>query len=123
MQNTSLARRSLPLFVIGAALALGGCMPQVASGGCKKISDGQLQVGAGSTCQFRYDQGDVARYVVVVTQPPRQGQAVSKGKFLTYAAKPGFKGEDVMKIRVERRGVAGNVQWQDVNVKVKVGPA
>ena len=35
----------------------------------------------------------------------------------------GFKGEDVMKIRVERRGVAGNVQWQDLAVKVKVGPA
>ena len=98
-------------------------MPQVVSVNCKRISDSQLEVGAGNTCQFRYDHGDVARYVVVVTQPPRQGQATSKGKFLTYAAKPGFKGDDVMKIRVERRGVAGNVQWQDLNVKVKVGPA
>ena len=60
--------------------------------------------------------------MVVVTQPPRHGQATSKGKYLTYGARPGFKGDDVMKIRVERGGV-GHVQWQDLNVKVKVGPA
>lgn len=103
-----------------ASFLVGGCLPQITSVDCKKVKSDTLQVGANNTCQFRYDHGDVARYIVIVTQQPRHGRATAKGKYLTYAAKPGFTGEDQMKIKVERRGV-GHVQWETLTVKVKVG--
>lgn len=114
-------RTSLQLAFAGAAaLILAGCLPNVASLGCKRERSDMLHVGLNKTCQFRYDHGDVALYEVIVLQPPRQGQATAKGKYLTYAARPGFRGEDQLKIRVARRGV-GHVQWQDLTIKVKVG--
>lgn len=117
----SAMRAMLPLAFVGAAsLVVGGCLPQVAAMNCKKVRSDTLHVGTNHTCQFRYDHGDVARYVVIVTQPPRYGQATAKGKYLTYAARPGFSGEDLLKIKVERRGV-GHVQWETLTVKVKVG--
>ena len=104
-----------------AALSLAGCIGEFASASCKKVKADILQVGPGETCTFRYDEGDVARYVVVVTGQPSNGKASGDGKYLTYVARPGFKGEDRLTIKVERRGV-GHVQWRTLQVKVKVGP-
>jgi hypothetical protein len=96
-------------------------MNELAGVNCKMVRSDELHVGADRTCQFRYDQGDVAKYVVVVTRPPAHGEASGEGKYLKYVAKPGFVGEDRLTIKVERRGV-GHVQWQTLAVKVKVGP-
>jgi hypothetical protein len=112
----------LRLALIGAAaLSLGGCLDQLASANCAKLRSTVLQVGKDQSCKFRYDEGDVARYVVQVTRPPVHGEAAGQGKYLQYVAKRGFVGEDSLKIRVVRRGV-GHVQWQDLSVTVKVGP-
>jgi hypothetical protein len=105
-----------------AALSLGGCMNEMMSFDCKKVGRDLLQVGKDRSCKFRYDGGDVARYVVVVTRPPTYGQATGSGKYLNYIAKPGFVGEDRLTIKVERRGV-GHVQWETLSLRVKVGPA
>jgi hypothetical protein len=104
-----------------AALSLGGCMNEMMSFDCKKVGRDLLQVGKDRSCKFRYDGGDVARYVVVVTRPPTYGQATGSGKYLNYIAKPGFVGEDRLTIKVERRGV-GHVQWETLSLRVKVGP-
>lgn len=112
--------RSLGLAVLGAALLLGGCKLELARAGCTQVKADELQVAKGQTCKFRYDQGDMALYSVVITQAPAYGQATADGKYLTYAAKPGFVGEDRLAIKVVRKGV-GHVQWQDKKVRVKVG--
>jgi hypothetical protein len=117
-----LRRRALACAFLGAAaLLLGGCELETAGLDCKRVKSSELLVGAGQTCKFRYDEGDYAKYVVVVTRPPVHGKASGEGKYLRYVAKPGFVGEDKLTIRVERRGV-GHVQWQTKTVKVKVGP-
>jgi hypothetical protein len=111
------------LALIGVAtLALGGCMDQFAAANCAKVKSTELHVGPGQECRFRYDSGDVARYVVKVTRQPTFGEARGEGRYLRYVARKGFVGEDSLTIRVERRGV-GHVQWQNHTVTVKVGPA
>lgn len=116
-------RGALVLMLAGAtALLLAGCKYEFANVGCKKVKSDEVHVASGQTCKFKYDEGDIARYVVVVTKPPAHGQATGEGKYLKYAAKPGFVGKDRLTIRVERRGV-GHVQWQMRTVKVTVGPA
>jgi hypothetical protein len=93
---------------------------KLASFNCKKVKSDVLHVGRDQSCRFPYDDGDVAKYVVVVTQAPAHGQASGEGKYLRYVANPGFVGEDRLTIKVERRGV-GHVQWQTVAVTVQVG--
>jgi hypothetical protein len=56
-----------------------------------------------------------------VTRAPIFGEANGEGKYLKYVARKGFKGEDRLTIRIERRGV-GHVQWENRTVTVKVGP-
>jgi hypothetical protein len=109
--------------VVMAALSLGGCKYEFANIDCKKVKSNELHVGTGKTCKFKYDWGDTAKYTVVVTRPPAHGQAAGEGKYLKYVAKPGFKGEDRLTIRVERRGIAGlgQLQWETLSLKVKVG--
>lgn len=115
-------RRWLALALAGAlTLALGGCLDKLVSAGCKRVKSTELHVAPGKTCNFSYAWGDAALYVVKVTQPPAFGVAAGEGKYLKYVAKPGFTGEDRLRIRVARRGV-GHVQWQDFSVTVKVGP-
>jgi hypothetical protein len=115
-------RKSLQLTLIGVtSLSLAGCVTDLAAAGCKKLRSDVLQVGTSQSCRFRYDQGDVAKYVVVVMRPPAHGEAVGEGQYLKYVAKPGFVGEDRLTIKVERRGV-GHVQWQTLTVRVNVGP-
>ena len=119
----TLRRNSITLALLGAAsLMLGGCLNEIAGVNCKKIRSDTLHVAPDQSCRFRYDQGDIAKYVVVVTRQPTYGEAKGEGKYLKYVARRGFVGEDRMTIRVERRGV-GHVQWQTLNVTVKVGPA
>lgn len=114
--------RLLPLVALGvAALLLSGCKLELASLGCKKVRSSEVRVAAGQTCRFKYDHGDMAKYVVVVTRPPLHGHATGEGKYLRYVAKPGFAGEDRLGIRVERRGI-GHTQWENLTVTVKVGP-
>jgi hypothetical protein len=116
--------RRLALAVAGAAsLTLGGCVDQIAASNCARVKSNELRVAAGQSCRFRYDGGDVARYVVKVTRQPTFGEAKGEGRYLHYVARRGFVGQDRLTIRVERRGV-GHVQWQDHTVTVKVvGPA
>ena len=109
--------------VLAAALLLGGCKVDIASfnANCKRMSGNVLHVGQDQTCKFRYDQGDIARYVVKVTKQPYFGEAKGDGKYLKYVARRGFTGEDQLTIRIERQGV-GHVQWETRIVTVKVGP-
>jgi len=115
-------RISVCLSLAVAALLLGGCKFDVASfnSSCKKVKGSELHVAKDQTCKFKYDQGDFAKYVVVVTRQPIFGQAAGDGKYLKYVAKPGFVGEDRLTIRVERR--LAHVQWETRTVTVKVGP-
>jgi hypothetical protein len=114
--------RVVPLALTGAlTLALGGCLDQLASAGCKRVKNDELHVAPGKSCSFQYGAGDTALYFVQVTQSPSYGEAKGDGKYLKYTAKPGFKGDDFLRIRVVRRGI-GHVQWQDVGVVVKVRP-
>ncbi len=120
MQFYARAMRYGALAIIGAAaLSLGGCKFELASMGCDRVRPNELHVSEGQICKFRYDQGDVARYVVKVTRPPIHGEAKGQGRYLTYMAKPGFTGEDRLTIRIERRSL-GHVQWQVQTVTVKV---
>jgi hypothetical protein len=115
--------RRAPLALAGlatAALLLGGCKYELAGFGCKKVHGDELHVAPGQSCKFRYDEGDIAKYVVEVTRQPYYGEASGEGKYLKYVAKPGFTGEDQLTIRVVRRGV-GHVQWRTHKVTVKVG--
>jgi hypothetical protein len=116
-------RFSLCLALAAAALLVGGCKLDVASfsGNCKRVRGNELHVAQNQTCKFRYDQGDIAKYVVKVMRAPTYGEATGEGKYLKYVAKPGFKGEDRLVIRIERRGV-GHVQWETRTLTVKVGP-
>jgi hypothetical protein len=114
-------RGPLMVALAGAASLLGACNLDVASLECTKVTSDTLHVGAGQTCRFKYGGDDIAHYVVEVTGAPTHGEAVSKGRFLTYMAKPGFVGDDRLTIKVERQGT-GHVQWQTLEVKVKVGP-
>jgi hypothetical protein len=115
-------RGPLMLALAGAAaLLLGACNFDVAGIDCTKVTSDTLHVGKGQTCRFKYGGDDIARYVIQVTGAPTHGEAVSKGRYLTYIAKPGFVGDDRLTIKVERQGV-GHVQWQTLHVKVKVGP-
>jgi hypothetical protein len=119
---TTIFHRAFALTLVGAAsLLLSGCLDQLASANCTKLKSNELRVGPGQDCRFRYDGGDVARYVVKVTRQPVYGEAKGEGKYLHYVARKGFIGEDRLSIRVERRGV-GHVQWENHNVTVKVGP-
>lgn len=115
-------RTLIPLLLV-AALPLGGCKVDLASfdANCKRVRATELHVGRDHTCKFRYDGGDIAKYVVKVTRQPMFGEAVGEGKYLKYVARRGFVGEDRLNIRIERRGV-GHVQWEDRAVTVKVGP-
>jgi len=117
-------RRLLLCFVIAAsALLLGGCKVDLASlnGSCKRVKGTELHVAENQTCKFRYDHGDIAKYVVKVVRAPIYGEAKGEGKYLKYVARQGFKGEDRLTIRIERRGV-GHVQWETRQLTVKVGP-
>ena len=116
-------RLSICLVIAASALLLGGCKVDLASlnGNCKRVKGTELHVGQDQTCKFRYDQGDVAKYVVQVMRAPIHGEAKGEGKYLKYVAKKGFKGEDRLTIRIVRRGV-GHVQWEDRKLVVKVGP-
>ena len=122
MSPVARATSRLSLIVANALLATlaGGCWDDMATAGCQKVDEELLQVGANSSCSFRYGKGGSAKYVVFVTQEPDYGQASGRGEFLRYNAKPGFTGTDYLKIRIERRG-AGRVQWQTLSVKVQVG--
>jgi hypothetical protein len=114
-----------PLYlVIAVPLLLGGCNFDMASmnGTCKRVKGNEVFVAQNQTCKFRYDQGDIAKYVVKVIRQPTFGDAKGEGKYLRYAAKRGFRGVDQLTIRIERRGV-GHVQWETRQVTVKVGPA
>jgi hypothetical protein len=116
-------RRAISLALAGAlALVLGGCLDQLASTGCKRVRSDEVHVAPGATCSFAYGSGDTALYYVRVTQAPSYGEAKGDRQYLKYTAKPGFKGDDYVGIRVIRRGI-GHVQWQDVGVVVKVRPA
>jgi hypothetical protein len=116
------ARKALRLALVCAApLVLGGCLDQIANLNCKKVKSTELHVRPDSSCRFRYDHGDIAKYVVVVTRQPSYGEAKGDGKYLKYVAKRGFVGEDRVGIRVVRRGV-GHVQWENLTVTVKVRP-
>jgi hypothetical protein len=112
------------LLALATVFLLGGCKLDIASfnANCKRVSGTVLHVGQDQTCKFHYDQGDIAKYVVKVTRPPVFGDATGEGKYLKYVARRGFKGEDRLTIRIERRGV-GHVQWETRQVTVKVGPA
>jgi hypothetical protein len=129
VQQKSAGRRAVLLSprlapVLLAPLLLGGCFgeaPRLAGINCKRMKSTELRVAAGQTCKFNYAQGDMAKYVVVVTRAPMHGKASGDGKYLQYVARPGFAGEDRVSIRVERRGV-GHVQWEDLTVRVRVGP-
>ncbi|MBI4275394.1 MAG: hypothetical protein HY659_11920 [Rhizobiales bacterium] len=117
-------RRPLQFVLVAiAVLSLGGCKYEFANVDCKKMKSTELHVGTGKTCKFRYDWGDTAKYTVVVTRPPAHGQATGEGKYLKYVAKPSFRGEDRLTIRVERRGIAGigQQQWETLSLKVTVG--
>jgi len=118
-----LSRFSPYLALAASALLLGGCNFDVASfnGSCKRLRSNELHVAENQTCKFRYDQGDIAKYVVKVMRAPLYGEAKGEGKYLKYVAKPGFKGEDRLVIRIERRGI-GHVQWETRTLTVKVGP-
>lgn len=108
--------------VAPAVLLLAGCKYEMAGFNCKQEQRDALWVAQDQTCRFKYDEGDVARYVVIVTRKPTFGEAKGEGKYLTYVARPGFVGEDRLNIKVERRGV-GHVQWRNLSVTVKVGTA
>lgn len=119
-QTRAIWRRPLRLALLGAiAFPLGGCLNNLA-GYCKQLSANVLLVAENGKCKARYSHGDVARYVVFIARPPAYGEAIGQGPFLHYIAKPGFKGEDQLSIRVERRGI-GHVQWETRKIKVKVG--
>jgi hypothetical protein len=115
---------SICLVIAAAAVLLGGCKFDLAAfnSNCKRVKGNELHVAQNQTCKFRYDQGDIAKYVVKVTRPPMFGEASGEGKYLKYVARKGFKGEDRVSIRIERRGV-GHVQWENRTVTIKVGPA
>ena len=116
--------RSSSLYVaLAAALLVGGCNFDVAyfNGGCQRVKGTELRVGQDQTCKFGYDQGDMAKYVVKVTRQPIFGEAMGEGNYLKYVARKGFKGEDSLTIRIERRGI-GHVQWETRRITVKVGP-
>ncbi len=122
-QPHPLRRKALTLALVGtASLLLAGCKYEMASFNCKQEQRNSLWVAQDQTCRFKYDEGDVARYVVIVTRKPAFGEAKAEGKYLTYVARPGFVGEDRLNIKVERRGV-GHVQWRNLAVTVKVGTA
>jgi hypothetical protein len=114
-------RGPLMLALAGAALLLGGCNFEIAGLDCTKVTSDTLRVGPGQTCRFKYGGDAIAKYVVEVTGAPTHGEAVSAGRYLTYVAKPGFVGDDRLTIKVERQAI-GHVQWQTLEVKVKVGP-
>jgi hypothetical protein len=115
-------RRLLPLLLAGAAvLLLAGCKLEMAGGACTKVRSNELRVLTDQNCRFRYDQGDVASYVVMVTRAPSHGVAAGEGKYLKYTPPRGFVGEDRIGIKVVRKGV-GHVQWEDLTVRVTVGP-
>jgi hypothetical protein len=120
---TMLPRSSSLYVALTAALLVGGCDFDVASfnGNCKRVKGTELRVAQDQTCKFRYDQGDMAKYVVQVTRQPTFGDAMGEGKYLKYVARKGFKGEDSLTIRIERRGI-GHVQWETRRITVKVGP-
>jgi hypothetical protein len=121
----SFAKRSAlarPFLIGMALLLLTGCKFDFAGGGCKQLKSDSLHVAPGQTCKFNYAHGDAAKYVVIVTGAPAHGEANGEGRFLRYVAKPGFVGVDQLRIKVVRKGVA-HVQWEDLTVKVKVGPA
>ena len=111
------------LAVVTSALLLTGCKVDLAAfnGNCKRVNGRELHVGKDQTCKFRYDQGDIAKYVVKVTRAPTFGEATGEGKYLKYVARRGFKGVDNLTIRIERRGI-GHVQWETRQVTIKVGP-
>jgi hypothetical protein len=117
------SRISIWLVIATSAVMLGGCKVDLASfnGSCKRVKGTELHVAQDQTCKFRYDQGDIAKYVVKVTRQPMYGEAKGEGKYLKYVARKGFKGEDRLTIRIERRGI-GHVQWETRQVTVKVGP-
>jgi len=116
--------RSPHYVAFAVALLLGGCNVDMASlnGSCKRVKGNELFVAQNQTCKFRYDHGDIAKYVVKVTRQPIFGEAKGEGKYLRYVARRGFKGVDQLTIRIERRGV-GHVQWETRQLIVKVGPA
>jgi hypothetical protein len=113
----------MPLPLAGViSPALGGCLDQLAASGCKRLKADELVVAPGKSCSFQYGAGDTALYYLQVTQAPSYGEAKGDGKYLKYTPKPGFKGDDFLRIRVVRRGI-GHTQWQDLSVTVKVRPA
>ena len=107
--------------VLASAALLGGCKVDVAAfnPSCKKINSSELHVARDQECRFRYDWGDYAKYVVVVTRPPIHGEAKGEGKYLKYVPRPGFVGEDRVTIRIERR--LAHLQWETKTVTIKVG--
>lgn len=114
-------RRARALAAVAtASLALGGCLDNLAFAGCRRESATLLHVGADQSCSFRYGYGDNARYVVKVTSEPDYGSATGDGHLLRYVAKPGFRGEDYLTIKVERHGI-GHIQWENHRVTVRVG--
>ena len=122
--RTSLPRRSaaarlIPFLLLAAlAVTLGGCLDEL-DGSCQRVTEKELIVAKDKSCAFRFGARDPAKYVVVITQPPRFGTAEGDRHFLRYTAKAGWVGEDQVKIRVERRGI-GHVQWQTLTVSVRV---
>jgi hypothetical protein len=114
---------SLCLTLAASALLMGGCNYDLASfnGSCKRVKSTELRVAQDQTCKFKYSQGDMAKYVVKIVRAPIHGEAKGEGKYLKYTARKGFKGEDRLTIRIERRGI-GHVQWEDRKLIVKVGP-
>ena len=116
-------RFSLCLALTAAVVLLGGCKYDLAvfNPNCKKIKSNELHVARDQTCKFRFDGGDYAKYVVVVTRQPMLGEAKGEGKDLKYVARTGFVGEDRVTIRIERR--LAHVQWETRTVTIKVGPS
>ena len=113
--------RTTLCLTLAAAMLLGGCKYDLAAfnPNCKKVKSTELHIARDQACSFRYDWGDYAKYVVVVTQPPTHGEAKGEGKYLRYVPKPGFVGEDRVTIRVERR--FAHLQWETKTVTIKVG--
>ena len=113
-------QRALQIAVLGAiGFPLAGCLNDLA-GYCRQPSSDVLLVAENGKCKARYAHGDMAKYVVFVLRPPTYGEAKGQGPLLHYIAKPGFRGEDQLTIRVERRGI-GHVQWETRTIKVRVG--
>lgn len=104
-----------------ALLLLAGCDFDLSSidPDCTRVSSNVVTVGKDQSCKFRFGTDKWASYKVVVTRPPANGIATGEGRSLRYAARPGFTGEDILTIRVER-WVFGNVQWEMRRVKVTV---